>query len=344
LGNGAKGKGAGCHLSPRFASAIAGTGSYLPAKVVHNSDLEAFLDTSDEWIRDRTGIGARHIAADDEVTSDLAVHAARRALEAANLSVNDVDMLVVGTITPDGPMPACAVRIQHKLGMTKIPSFDVSAACAGFLFALSVADQFVRSGTHRRVLVVGVELMSRIIDWTDRTTAVLFGDGAGAVIVERVEDGCERRIELCCLHSEGELADSLMIPAGGTAEPSTPANLARGRNKVQMVGQDVFRAAIRGLCEVGEEALQRTGLTFSDIDWVVPHQANVRILSAVAERWGIGLDRFVLVLDRTGNTSSASIPVALDHGLRSGKIRPGQRLLMCALGSGISYGAALVRL
>lgn len=330
----------------RLCSVIAGTGSYLPAKVVSNAELAGFLDTSDAWVRERTGIGARHIAADDEVTSDLAVAAASRALAAAGIEAAALDMIVVGTVTPDGPMPACAVRVQHKLGVPRIPAFDVSAACAGFLFGLTIADQFLRGGAAKRVLVVGVELLSRIIDWSDRTTAVLFGDGAGAVVLEAREGtrGVSSGIEVCRIHSEGALADALSIPAGGSAEPLTARGLTRSRNKVQMVGQDVFRAAVNGLAEVGEEVLSAAGVGFGDVDWIVPHQANQRILDAVLDRWGVPCERAHLVLERTGNTSSASIPIALDDGLRRGVLRPGQRVLMVALGAGISYGGALVRL
>ncbi|MBK6516678.1 MAG: ketoacyl-ACP synthase III [Polyangiaceae bacterium] len=325
-------------------SLIAATGSYLPERVVTNDDLAAFLDTSDAWIRDRTGIGARHVAADDEVTSDLAAAASRRALEAAGVSAASLDMIVTATVTPDSPMPACAVRLQHKLGAGKVPAFDVSAACAGFLFGLTIADQFIRAGGARRVLVVGVELLSRIIDWSDRTTAVLFGDGAGAVLVERAEPGDPRGIEACRIHSDGSLAAALEIPAGGSAEPATERGLAARRNKVHMLGQDVFRAAVRGMTDVGQEVVAAAGLTLNDVDRFVPHQANLRILQALAERWAVPLERFVLVLDETGNTSSASIPIALDRGLSDGRLCRGQRVLMSALGAGVSYGAVLARL
>jgi 3-oxoacyl-[acyl-carrier-protein] synthase-3 len=324
---------------------IAGTGSYLPARTVPNQALEPFLDTTDAWIRDRTGIGARHIAADDEVTSDLAAHAARRALESAGAAAGDVDMLVVGTVTPDSPMPACAVRVQQKLGLRRgVPAFDVSAACAGFVFGLTIADQFIRGGSARKVLVVGVELLSRIIDWTDRTTAVLFGDGAGAVLLERAADGDAGGIEVARIHSDGSLADALTIPAGGSAEPATASTVARGRGKVHMLGQEVFRAAIRGLGDVAEEVLGEAGIRPTDVDAFVFHQANLRILSAVADRLGVGLDRFVLVIEQLGNTSSASVPITLDHGLRTGRLVPGQRVLMGALGAGVSWGGVLLRL
>jgi 3-oxoacyl-[acyl-carrier-protein] synthase-3 len=325
-------------------SVVAGTGSYLPARVVENRDLEAFLDTTDTWIRERTGIGARRIAADDEVTSDLAAHAARRALEVAGRDPSEVDLLIVATVTPDSPMPACAVRVQQKLGITsRAPAFDVSAACAGFLFGLTIADQFLRTGSARVVVVVGVELLSRIIDWTDRTTAVLFGDGAGAVVLERGEDDA-RGIEAVRIHTDGALADALSIPAGGSAEPVTVEGLAAGRNKVHMVGQDVFRAAVRGLGDVADEVLTAAGVSAVDVDAFVFHQANIRILEAVAERLGVPMEKLVLVLECTGNTSSASIPIALDEALRTGRLARGQRVLLAALGAGVSWGGALLRL
>ncbi len=323
-------------------SVVVGTGRYLPARVVPNAELATFLDTTDGWIRERTGIGARRIAADDEVTSDLAAHAARRALDRAQLTPEDVDLLIVATVTPDSPMPACAVRVQKKLGITRAPAFDVSAACAGFLFGLTIADQFIRCGTARRAIVVGVELLSRIIDWTDRTTAVLFGDGAGAVVLEANESG-DRGVEVVKIHSDGALADALAIPAGGSAEPLTAAGLAAQRNKVHMVGQEVFRAAIKGLGDVAEEVLAEAKITVKDVDAFVFHQANLRILDAVAERLHLDREKLVLVLEETGNTSSASIPIALDAALRSGRIRQGDRVLMAALGAGVSWGGALVR-
>jgi len=331
-------------MSGSFRSRIAGTGSYLPERVVTNEQLATFLDTSDAWVRDRTGIGARHIAGDDEVTSDLAIHAARRALESAGIGARELDMIVVATVTPDGPMPAVAVRVQRALGAGTIPAFDVSAACAGFLFGITIADRFLSSGAMQRVLVIGVELLSRIIDWTDRTTAVLFGDGAGAVVLERVDEASASRIETCLVRSDGELADALMIPAGGSAEPLTARGLAKRRNKVQMRGQEVFRAAVRRLEEIGAEAASRLGVSLQEIDRFVPHQANLRILSTVAQRWGVGLDRFVLVLEETGNTSSASIPIALDRALRARSVEKGHRVLMFALGAGVSYGAVIARL
>lgn len=328
----------------RLKSRIVATGSYLPEKVVTNRDLEAFLETTDAWIRERTGIGARHIASDDEVTSDLAAHAAQRALARAGLTASDLDMIIVATVTPDSPMPACAVRVQQKLGAPNIPAFDVSAACAGFLFGVTIADQFIKTGAMRRVLVIGVELLSRIIDWTDRSTAVLFGDGAGAVILERAEPDAANVIALCRMRSDGSLANDLQIPGGGSAEPLGPEGIERRRNKVAMRGQSVYRAAIERLSEIGSEIVAEAGVEMTDIGIFIPHQANIRILSAVAERWGTSLDRFVLVLERTGNTSSASIPIALDHAWSTGALRRGERALLFALGAGVSYAAVLLEL
>ena len=249
----------------------------------------------------------------------------------------------MATVTPDSPMPACAVRVQKKLGITRAPAFDVSAACAGFLFGVSIADQFIRTGTARRALVVGVELLSRIVDWTDRTTAVLFGDGAGAVVLEASDD-TGRGVDVVKIHSDGALADSLLIPGGGSAEPMTVDGLDARRNKVHMVGQEIFRAAIKGLTEVAAEVLAEAELTVDDVDAFIFHQANIRILDAVAERLALDRQKLVLVLEETGNTSSASIPIALDRALRAGRVRVGDRVLMAALGAGVSWGGALVRL
>jgi 3-oxoacyl-[acyl-carrier-protein] synthase-3 len=323
-------------------SRILGTGAYTPERVLTNADLEKLVDTSDEWIRERTGIRERRIAADGETTSDMAAAAARRALEMANLTAADLDMIIVGTISGDLPMPACAVFVQKKIGAGPIPSFDVSAACAGFLYGLSIADQFIRSGAMKRVLVVGVELLSRILNWNDRTTCVLFGDGAGAVVLGPAE-GDGRGVLSTRLYTDSTLAESLCIPAGGSKEPLTPEGLASSRNKVFMVGGDIFKVAVKNLTAASRSALTDAGLQSSAVRWVVPHQANLRIISQVAQRLDIPLERFVLNIDRYGNTSSASIPLALDEGVRSGRIQPNDIVLMCALGAGISWGSALVR-
>jgi 3-oxoacyl-[acyl-carrier-protein] synthase III len=327
----------------RPGSQILGTGAYAPERVLTNRDLETMVDTSDEWIRERTGINERRIAADGEAASDLALRASQRALEAAGVRASDLDMIIVGTISADHPMPACAAYLQRKLGASQIPSFDVSAACAGFLYGLSIGDQFVRTGALKRVLVVGVELLSRILNWKDRTTCVLFGDGAGAVVLGPADDD-GRGVLSTKLHTDASLTDSLYIPAGGSREPLTAEGLAAQRDKVFMVGSDIFRIAIKNLTGASRAALDAAGLSTDAVKWVVPHQANLRILAQVAQRLDIPLERFVLNIDRYGNTSSASIPLALDEAVRDGRIKKGDTVLMCALGAGISWGSALVRM
>jgi len=324
-------------------SRIAGTGAYVPEKILTNHDLEKLVDTSDEWIRERTGIRERRVAADGEAASDMAVAAARRALEAAGLTPADLDMIVVGTISADMPLPACAAFVQQKLGCSAIPAFDVAAACAGFLYALSIGDQFIRTGLHKNVLVVGVELLSRVLNWKDRTTCVLFGDGAGAAVL-RPASGDDRGVLSTRLYTDATLAESLCIPAGGSREPVTPAAIEAGRTKVHMIGGDIFKVAVRNLTSASREALEVAGLHADEVRWVVPHQANLRILSQVAQRLDIPMERFVLNIERYGNTSSASIPIALDEAVRDGRIRPGDTVLMCALGAGISWASALARM
>ncbi|AKT39961.1 3-oxoacyl-ACP synthase [Chondromyces crocatus] len=329
--------------APMPRSRILGTGHYAPARVLSNSDLEKIVDTSDAWISERTGIRRRHVAADGETTSDMAAAAARRALEAAGLSVADVDLIIVGTISGDTPVPSCAVNVQQKLGAEEIPAFDISAACAGFLYGITIADQFIATGAANCVLVIGVELLSRILNWEDRTTCVLFGDGAGAVVLGPAR-GDGRGILSTCIFSDGALASSLIVPAGGTAEPVTDEGLERKRNKVHMVGQDIFRVAIKNLTSASTHALKASGLTSAELDWVVAHQANLRIITQVSSRLGFPLEKFVINIAEYGNTSSASIPIALDEAVRDGRIQPGQSVLLCALGAGISWGAALVRM
>ncbi len=324
-------------------SRILGIGAYAPERVLTNRDLEKLVDTSDEWISERTGIKQRHIARDDETASDMALAASRRALEMAGLTPADLDMIIVGTISGDVPMPACAAYLQRKLGAGPIPSFDVSAACAGFLYAMSIADQFIRSGTHKHILIVGVELLSRLVDWEDRTTCVLFGDGAGAAVIgPAVGDG--RGIITTRLYTDASLTESLCIPAGGSRERVTPDALQAKRDKVQMIGKDIFKAAVKNMSQASRAALDAAGMPADSVRWVVPHQANLRIISQIAERLDISLERFVINIERYGNTSSASIPLALDEAIRDGRIKPGDTVLMCALGAGVSWGSALVRM
>lgn len=324
-------------------SRILGTGAYAPERVLTNFDLEKSVDTSDEWIRERTGIRERRIASPDQTTSDMALVAARRALEAANLRPADLDMIVVATVTADMPMPACAAFLQHKLGITDVPAFDISAACAGFIYALSIGDQFIRTGTHKHVLIVGAELLSRVLDWQDRSTCVLFGDGAGAaVLAPAASDG--PAVLSTKLYTDATLVESLCIRAGGSKERISQASLEEKRDRVFMIGRDIFKVAVRNLTRAAASALSDAGLGPGDVRWVVPHQANLRILAQVSQRLDIPLERFVLNIERYGNTSSASIPMALDEAIRDGRIRSGDTVLMCALGAGISWASALVKI
>jgi 3-oxoacyl-[acyl-carrier-protein] synthase-3 len=324
-------------------SRILGTGHYTPARVVSNQDLEKVVDTSDAWIAERTGIRRRHMAADNELTSDMAAAAGRRALEAAGLNVADLDMIIVGTISGDTPMPACAVHVQQKLGADEIPAFDISAACAGFVYGITIADQFIATGAANCILVIGVELLSRILNWEDRTTCVLFGDGAGAVVLGPAK-GDGRGILSTKIFTDGSLAGSLIIPGGGTQEPLTAEALEQKRNKVHMTGSEVFKVAVKNLTSASAAAMKAAGLTSKDLDWVVAHQANLRIITQVSARLGFPLEKFVINIEEYGNTSSASIPIALDEAVRDGRIQPGQNILLCALGAGISWGAAIVRM
>ncbi len=328
---------------PLPRSRILGTGHYVPERVLTNRELESLVETSDAWITERTGIRERHVAAEGEASSDMAACAARRALESAGLSAQDLDLIIVGTVTPDMPLPSTATFVQHGIGArADCPAFDIAAACAGFIYGLSIADQFIAGGGAKHVLVIGVELLTRVLDWKDRTTCVLFGDGAGAAIVgPAVGDGKG----LLCTHlfADGSQADALKIPGGGSRFPATHASIDAGLHCVHMVGQDVFKYAVRALSSASVSALESSGISKDEIRWVVPHQANLRILDAVSKRVGIPLERFVLNISKYGNTSSASIPIALDEARRAGTICDGDSVLMTALGGGFAWGSAVVR-
>jgi 3-oxoacyl-[acyl-carrier-protein] synthase III len=318
-------------------SQVAGCGAYLPERVITNAELAGRLDTSDEWIRQRTGIGERRVAAPGELTSDLAYHAAKQALASAGMSSSDVDLLVVATATPDNTFPATATKVQARLGMTRGAAFDVQAVCAGFIFALSVADNALRLGQARTALVVGAETFSRILDWEDRSTCVLFGDGAGALLLKAVPasspDG--RFILSSHLHSDGRQYEILYVDGGPSSTRST--------GHLRMEGREVFRQAVQHLSEVVDEALRANGLSAGDIDWLVPHQANSRIIEGMGRRLGLPPDKIVMTIAHHANTSAASIPLALGAAVGEGRIRPGHLVLMEALGGGLSWGASLVR-
>lgn len=322
---------------------VLGTGHFLPPNVRTNFDLEKMVETSDSWIRERTGIRERHIAPEGMVTSDMAAGAAKNALEAAGVKASELDLIIVGTVTPDMPMPATAVFVQQKIGAPTCPSFDLSAACAGFIYGLSIGDQFIKAGMAKRVLVIGVELLSRVVNWEDRTTCVLFGDGAGAVVLGPADDG-DRGILSTILQSDGSLATSLMIPGGGSVHPASEQVLTEGKHKVQMKGQDIFKAAVKNLYSASRDAVIAAGLENHQVDWVVPHQANLRIIDQVTMRADYPKSKVLSNIDRVGNTSSASIPILLDENVRKGLIKPRDVVLMCALGAGVSWGAALIRI
>jgi 3-oxoacyl-[acyl-carrier-protein] synthase-3 len=321
---------------------VIGTGSYVPEKVLTNHDLAKIVDTTDEWIVDRTGIRERHMAAEGENTSDMALKAAIRALEMAKTLPEELDIIIVGTISPDMPMPACAAFLAHKLGAKKAFAFDVSAACAGSLFGMSIAAQYIQSGNVRRALVVGVELLTRIVNWSDRNTCVLFGDAAGAMVLGPSEDP-ERGILSTHLHTDGSQTDILCIRGGGSKTPLSEEVLKQQLHKVSMNGRDVFKFAVRALTESVKEALDHNHVSIEAVTHMVAHQANIRIIDAVFERLGIPLSKAFLNIEKYGNTSSASLPMTLDEANRSGRLHPGDLIAMMAIGAGMSWGSALVR-
>ena len=314
-------------------SRISGTGSYLPERVISNHDLEKMVDTSDEWIRSRTGIERRHIAADGETTVDLAEHAARRALEAAGVAPADVDFIAFGTTTPDLIFPNCGVILQQRLGCRGVPAFSLETACAGFMYALSIADKYVRCGESKRALVVGAETLSRITDWSDRATAVLFADGAGAVVLEPSD---VPGVLSTHLHADGNYKD--MLYCGSGVSKGFAPKLA-----ISMAGSEVFKVAVTKLGQAVDEALAANRLDRTALDWLVPHQANIRIIEATARKLEMPMDRVIVTVQEHGNTSAASVPLALDVAVRDGRIRRGELLLLEAFGGGFTWGSALVR-
>ncbi len=325
------------HMSNKIYSRIIGTGGYLPEKILTNQDLEKMVDTSDEWIRERTGIEQRHIAADNQTTCDLAEVASQRAIEMAGIDPNSIDLIIVATTTPDKTFPSTACLLQQRLDIHGCPAFDIQAVCSGFVYALSVADQFVKTGMSKRALVVGAETLSRITNWEDRNTCVLFGDGAGAVLLEASE---QPGILSTHIHADGEYEELLHVPSGVSKLPPTDAIAER---TMSMKGNEVFKVAVNTLSRIATETLEANNMQKEDIDWLVPHQANLRIIKATAKKLKLNDEQTVITVHKHANTSSASVPMALDEAIRDGRIQRGQNLLLEAFGGGFTWGSALIK-
>jgi len=321
---------------------ILGSGSELPTKVMTNADFEKLIDTSDEWITTRTGIKERRILEEGKGSADMAYHASVKALQAAGLEANDLDAIIVGTCTPDYPMPSSACVLEDMLGARKVFSFDVNAACSGFLNALAVTDSFVRTGKIRNALVVGSDVLSRVLNWHDRTTCVLFGDGAGAIVVGASSDG-NRGILSTRLRTDGSYAKTLYVPAGGSLKPASIETIENKQHTITMNGKEVFKIAVRAMEEISREVLEEANVSIDEVSLVIPHQANRRIINALAERLKVPLEKVVVNVDKYGNTSAASVPVALDEAWRQGRIAAGDTVLLNSFGAGFAWGAALIR-
>ena len=318
---------------------IRGTGSSLPSRVLTNADLEKMVDTSDEWIASRTGIRERRIAREDEYMSQFATRAAQEALAAAGMSASDIDLIICATVTPDMPIPATACIVQEKLGAVGAAAFDLAAGCSGFIYGLSVGERFVSSGDYRAVLVIGAELLSKYTDWRDRTTCVLFGDGAGAVVL--APGDAPYGVLASSMHADGSMADFIHVPAGGTREPASESSVSGRRHYIRMRGNETFKMAVRSMEETARAVLQKAGLKTTDVNLFIPHQANRRIIDAVGTRLGLREDQVYINIERVGNTSAASIPVALDEAVRKGRVHRGDHLLFAAFGTGLTWGAAV---
>ncbi|MGI8603213.1 MAG: beta-ketoacyl-ACP synthase III [Verrucomicrobiales bacterium] len=323
---------------------ISGTGSYVPERVLTNSELEAMVDTSDDWISSRTGIKERRIAAATETTSDMAAHAARNAIEKAGISAQEIDLLMVATVTPDTFFPSTACWVQAKIGAVNAVCFDISAACAGFLYAIQIGRHFLNTGNRKTVLVIGADKLSSIVNWSDRNTCVLFGDGAGAAILRRRTDEPtdEPRVLSCVMGSDGRHSDILAVPGGGSACPITPDNVALRLNTIRMEGREVYRQAVLAMTSACERALEIAGLTASEVSLVIPHQANLRIIEAISDRLGIPRNRAFINLNKYGNTSAAAIAIALDEASRQGVLKKGDTALLVAFGAGLTWAAAVI--
>ena len=323
------------------AVGIIGIGSYVPARAVTNKDMEAIVETSDEWISERTGIKCRHFVADDEHTSDIATRAAERALKDANLTADDIDLIVVATATPDMLFPSTACLVQHNLNASKAAAYDLSAGCSGFMYSIATASQFIKTGLYKYVLVIGAETLSRLMDFTDRNTCVLFGDGAGAVVLGEVPEGYG--ILGVHLGSDGGGGPLLSLPAGGTRIPATEESVKNRLHYIHMEGNEVFKFAVKIMGEAAFKALEQAGMQATDVDWLIPHQANIRIIQSAAKRLKMPMEKVVVNVDRYGNTSSASIPIALEEAIHDGRIKSGQTVVMVGFGAGLTWASTVIR-
>lgn len=325
-------------------SKIIGTGAYVPDRVVKNTDLEAIVDTSDRWIRERTGIKERRIAEENVPVSHLAFGAAERALKDAMVDPLEIDLIIMGTVTPDMPMPSTACIVQHKLGAERAAAFDISAACSGFLYALSIGDQFVKSGMYKKVLVIGADMFSKVVDWSNRETCILFSDGAGAMLLEATSADDERRvIKSTHLYSDGTQGDKLYIPGGGTLNPTSHDTLYEGMHYVRMRGNELFKVAVRAMVDASKAALKHNDLSVNDIDLVIPHQANIRIMESIAKKLKVPMEKVMVTIDYYGNSSAATVPTAFDKAKRTGKIQDGDTILAVAFGAGLTWGSTVIQ-
>ncbi len=321
---------------------IKGIGSYVPKKILTNKDISGIVDTSDEWIRTRTGIQQRHICEEGEYTSDLAANAAKNAIEDAKLKPDDIDLLIVATITPDMPFPSTACLVQTKLGLGQIAAFDVEAACSGFLYALDMASAMLETGRYKNAIIIGAEKLSSIIDWKDRTTCVLFGDGAGAAVLSRIKESNTGILD-CCLHADGAKPELLRMPGGGSQIPASASSVEQRQHFLKMNGREIFKFAVRGMERAAQEVLDRQNVKIADVDKIIPHQANMRIIETIQDRLEIPKSKFYNNLQYYGNTSAASIPIALDEAYRKGLVKHNDLLLLLAFGAGLTWGSTLLR-
>lgn len=326
-----------------FSSQILGTGSYLPKRTLTNQDLESMVETNDAWITERTGIKSRHIAAKGEFTTDLAYQAAQEAMAQAKITSADLDAILFATVTPDQVMPSAACTLQAKLKCREIMAVDMSAACSGYIYSMATADQFIRSGTFQYILVIGAEILSSIINYKDRGTCILFGDGAGAVVLGRAKENSSSKILGFHLAADGSLGEALTLPAGGSKKPASEETVREGLHYVHMSGREIFKAAVRAMSKSSQKVLENANVKASEVTWLIPHQANMRIIESVGSQLGIPLERVITNIEHTGNTSSASIPIAFDGAVRDGRIKRGDLVLQTAFGGGLTYGSLLFK-